>query len=203
MEKTCGTCGKSYNSSHKRQKYCSRSCQGKAREVPPKICAYCQKPYKTQGERYCSCVCMGLAQRLTNNPNWKGGTYRPDRYKVVYNEAGKRGREHRFIVERIINRPLLPTEVVHHIDGNPENNDPANLHIVSRGEHRKEHATFRSATKKECSVCHRIKERASFSPKKPKNPTHDPHDSRCKECNSKFARLHRQQKALLFTPVHD
>ena len=48
-------------------------------------------------------------------------------------EIGKSGTnyilEHRLIMEQSLGRYLLQTEVVHHIDGNPSNNDIANLRL--------------------------------------------------------------------------
>lgn len=34
---------------------------------------------------------------------------------------------HRVVAEQKLGRPLRPGEVVHHLDGNPRNNDPQNL----------------------------------------------------------------------------
>jgi hypothetical protein len=39
--------------------------------------------------------------------------------------------EHRLVMEQHIGRFLEPTEVVHHIDENPSNNDIANLRLYS------------------------------------------------------------------------
>ena len=79
------------------------------------------------------------------HPNWKGGRFsdghgyirirvgkgkhpRADCYGCVY--------EHVLIVESTLGRKLLPGEVVHHLDSNPENNDPANLEVLpSTGDH--------------------------------------------------------------------
>ncbi|MBI3334316.1 HNH endonuclease [Candidatus Pacearchaeota archaeon] len=44
-------------------------------------------------------------------------------------------KEHRIIMSQIFGRKLLPSEIVHHEDGNRANNDPANLEILSRAEH--------------------------------------------------------------------
>ena len=57
-----------------------------------------------------------------------------EQYKAI-NRNGEVRSEHRIIMERIIGRRLSYNEVVHHIDGNKENNDPANLMVVTRREH--------------------------------------------------------------------
>lgn len=44
--------------------------------------------------------------------------------------------EHRLVMAAMLGRMLLSTEVVHHDDGNPENNAPENLELfASNGEH--------------------------------------------------------------------
>lgn len=49
---------------------------------------------------------------------------------------------HRRIAEQIIGRRLRSNEIVHHIDFDKHNNDPSNLVIQSRSEHRKSHSSF-------------------------------------------------------------
>lgn len=39
--------------------------------------------------------------------------------------------EHRLVMARVVGRPLLPTEVVHHKGGNPRNNAPENLELCA------------------------------------------------------------------------
>lgn len=77
-------------------------------------------------------------------PMWKGGVHKtPEGYLVVrrpdhpYSSKTHHWvRVHRLVVEEHIGRYLLPTEVVHHIDGNPANNDISNLEVFSsNGEH--------------------------------------------------------------------
>jgi len=46
-----------------------------------------------------------------------------------------RYKKHRKKIEKIIGRKLGPDEVVHHKDRNPENNDPANLMVLTKKEH--------------------------------------------------------------------
>lgn len=75
----------------------------------------------------------------SKNPAWKGGR-RMDKtgYVLVHcpdhPNADSHGmiREHRLVMSQVLDRPLLPDEVVHHIDGNKENNDPANLELFDR-----------------------------------------------------------------------
>lgn len=43
--------------------------------------------------------------------------------------------KHRDVVERILKRKLDPSEIVHHIDKNPQNNNPENLAIVNKETH--------------------------------------------------------------------
>lgn len=70
------------------------------------------------------------------NGSWKGGR-RIDKsgYTLVYMpdhpNAASNGciREHRLIAESILGRHLRSTEVVHHKDDDPSNNDPSNLMV--------------------------------------------------------------------------
>lgn len=96
------------------------------------------------------------------HPEWQGGRhinksgyieiYCPDHPSVVEKnkkrEAKSNGKyyrkekyvlEHRLVMEKKIGRYLLPEEVVHHIDGNTQNNDPSNLGLfANNAEHLRE-----------------------------------------------------------------
>jgi len=93
-----------------------------------------------------------------NNPGWKGGvTYFRKKgnygtYKIKYvrcpeefmGMARKDGyiMEHRLLVAQSLGRLLKRSEVVHHKDHNPENNDLSNLMLfASNSQHKKYEAT--------------------------------------------------------------
>lgn len=85
------------------------------------------------------------SKRLTGdgNPSWKGGvTYRnrkgnyvsvryvrcPPEFQAMARADGY-VIEHRLVMARIIGRPLIRTECVHHLDHDPLNNAPSNLEL--------------------------------------------------------------------------
>ena len=55
---------------------------------------------------------------------------------------------HRVIAEQMIGRPLIKGEIVHHIDGNKQNNDPANLQVMTQSEHMRLHFADMMAARK-------------------------------------------------------
>lgn len=59
----------------------------------------------------------------------------------------------RILMEEKLGRPLKPNEDVHHIDGNPSNNDLSNLEILLHGEHQKNHSTKYFDTTEICMIC--------------------------------------------------
>lgn len=57
--------------------------------------------------------------------------------------------EHRIIAAQILNRPLRPGEVVHHLDGDKRNNSPHNLIVFSsQNEHAAWHAREKEILKR-------------------------------------------------------
>lgn len=82
-------------------------------------------------------------QTGANNPAWNGGRMIDgDGYVLVrrpdHPAATRHGYvlEHRLVMEAVLGRHLLPAEVVHHRDGNKQNNQPDNLELFeSNGRH--------------------------------------------------------------------
>ncbi len=76
---------------------------------------------------------------------WKGGRIKYVGYWHVLKKehpnctANGYVREHRLLMEEKMGRYLTPEEIVHHVDGNPYNNDIKNLELMSQVEHSKIH----------------------------------------------------------------
>lgn len=87
-----------------------------------------------------------------DSPSWRGGRYvGTDGYVFIYfpehSRAGIRGyvREHILVAEKCLGRSLTDVEVVHHIDEDTSNNDPANLYIFeNNGKHMAHHKFLKS-----------------------------------------------------------
>lgn len=166
---SCLDCSKEYQArpSAKRQ-YCSYECYWKALKTnkyeKPSfqvtlICKFCGKEYKVvqsrkNNSKFCSNSCsvkFTKPKRKSyttgkDHPMWKGGqTINTQGYILIRNvdhpNADTNGyvREHRLVLERHLDRYLEIDEVVHHVNGNKQDNRLENLEIMSRFEHLKLH----------------------------------------------------------------
>ncbi len=91
------------------------------------------------------------ATRGASHPSWKGGRYIDAHgYVMVSVQSGHKGesgwksykKEHVVVAESMLGRPLLKTEVVHHIDGDKTNNKQDNLWPTDHSHHRIAHASL-------------------------------------------------------------
>ena len=103
-----------------------------------------------KGSETCACGCgeitkttpsgvqrkwiRGHNRRVVGSKGWMECGYR------IIRVDGRKIAEHRYVMELKLGRKLTSDEIVHHVDGNPLNNDPDNLVILSRSEHQRLHA---------------------------------------------------------------
>ena len=90
-----------------------------------------------------TCARLGVSTQRTGprggplHPDWKGGRTKVGRYWYVWSNThpfrtrGNYVLEHRLVMERAVRRFLRPGEVVHHINGDPEDNRLENLQLFS------------------------------------------------------------------------
>lgn len=114
----------------------------KNRRLADRTCPECKKLFRPLREqsKYCSRGCLWKNNGGHNRKPvswWKGAKgyilgriWLPDGTKIHV-------RQHRFIVEGVLGRPLHEWEDVHHKDGRKDNNAPENLEIIAHGEHTK------------------------------------------------------------------
>ncbi len=136
MEKICIECGENPRTTGRR--YC-RPCylerkrqQAKKRFAEngrytyTKVCKACKKEYKAckKSQKFCS-KCWKLRSKLAREEFEKEKSQCYGGHSIVYKE----------IVENILGRPLEYGEVVHHLDGNPSNNELNNLIVMTVSAH--------------------------------------------------------------------
>lgn len=91
---------------------------------------------------------LRLIRAGSGNARWKGGKSINYQGYIMINSPNHPNKdkrncipEHRLVMEKHLGRTLLPTEVVHHINGDKKDNRIQNLMIFSsNGEHIKFHA---------------------------------------------------------------
>ena len=102
-----------------------------------KLCEQCGSIFSVSPSRinlkfYCSQTCYTKSQQKPPRLPYK---------TIIIN--GVRQLEHRYLIEQHLQRKLTSKEHVHHIDGNPTNNQLTNLEVLDIAEHAKRHGQAR------------------------------------------------------------
>jgi hypothetical protein len=114
-----------------------------------KKCIRCNSNYKVSHKslmnirKFCSKRCACLSYKENNPPErqpaWKGGKYNHSSGYIAVRICKNYILEHRYIMEKHINRKLDRMEDVHHINGIKNDNRIENLIILTRAEHSRLH----------------------------------------------------------------
>jgi hypothetical protein len=114
------------------------------RKLDDKECPHCKRMFRPlrSSSIYCSRPCM-WANNGGNNTKQESWWINQRGY-IDGRVVGKGGsitrvKQHRHVAEKVIGRPLLPDEDVHHRNGIKTDNRPENLEVVSHGEHSRHH----------------------------------------------------------------
>lgn len=144
---SCDFCGKEFERyscymKGKKHKFCSRGCLAAFSNKEKNPTGYLSlKSYDNMAANFSK-----LARKL--NPTRMTPEVRQKIREAHLHNDGKSyskyyGRhEHRVVAEQMLGRVLNPAEVVHHIDGNPRNNEPENLFVFSSQKEHAEHHAF-------------------------------------------------------------
>lgn len=140
-------------SPRKKQKLCSVACRAAARRGQrlngqQVTCAHCDGVFWVAAHRlatvkYCSRSCLAKVHLAENGFRFPSGRTRMATPYRQIRVAGVRRREHRVVMERVLGRPLLPTEHVHHKNGDGHDNRPDNLELVEPSAHNRSHTLDR------------------------------------------------------------
>ena len=116
------------------------------RKIADRRCNECGRVYRPKREtsHYCSRVCqwknngISLSQREDREIWWLGGRGYVEG-RVWRNGKCIRVRQHRWLMEQHLGRPLARGEILHHINGDKTDNRIENLELMEHGEHTTEH----------------------------------------------------------------
>ena len=154
---TCEVCGKIFEvpesqkrvrEKHGKIKYCSKTCMGIGARTRGFVeCKNCGKLFETTRGTFCGRKCV-YDFRKSSGLTKRNGYWYENGYKVLYLDGDLSIKEHIKIIEDAINRKLLPTETVHHINGIKDDNRLENLQLLTKGEHSRLHRKLEKANGK-------------------------------------------------------
>lgn len=110
----------------------------------PTPCGVCGKLRKSSRNICRTCSNLEKYKNPLEHPKWKGGKEVRNGYVWIWcpeHPLAHRNKiaEHRLVMEKHIGRYLEIDEIVHHIDGNKQNNNISNLQLMTASEHVKLH----------------------------------------------------------------
>lgn len=153
-------------------------------------CSGCGLPFSTKraSQKFCSHACSIVPGAKKRKAPVGTGSVGPYGYRYI-RVGGRKVFEHRHVMEQHIGRPLDPTEVVHHKDGDRLNNSIENLELLpSQSAHTEyQRIRFADATHKECCRCETIKPRSDFNLASKNGHGKDPNSNYCRQCQAEYA----------------
>lgn len=138
MSELCPSCGRPFG----KRRRCYACAPGRRRERVSRACQSCGTTFDVVasqlnvagGGRFCSVACKLDARRGVEVT--QGTRYvRKDGYVAVKVGVRKYDLEHRLVMSEAIGRQLMPSEHVHHVNGDPADNRLSNLELLTAAEH--------------------------------------------------------------------